>query len=215
MWKLAGGFFAIVLLLASGVGWLYWASRQVPDFYEEAVRQSQPVPLETLRKTAARVTRQTQEVLEREPEDERGWDFEITPDELNAWLVEELPDLLGGEWPKELAEPRVAFEEDQILVGAVISVPAWQGVASLSFRPTIKPPRTLLLEIESLKVGKVPVPVDRLVAEVPQLLESPYLLKDVESGKYVLSVPLDSKKTESLRLETLDITPKRLRVTGH
>lgn len=213
--KVAGGLLAFALLLGSGFGWLYWASRQIPAFYEEAARQSRPVPAETLRKTAARVTRQTREVLEREIEDQRGWDFEITPDELNAWLVEELPGLIGGEWPKELADPRVAFEDDLVLVGAMVSVPPWEGVASLSLRPSLSPPRTVLLEIESLKVGKVPVPVDRLVAEVPQLLKSPYLRKNVKTGKYVLRVPLDAKETESLRVETLEITPLRIRVTGH
>lgn len=215
IWKVASVFLAVALLLSGGAGWLYWESRQVPDFYEAAVRQSQPIPAEELRKTVARVTRETQEVLERRPGDEQAWDLEITPEELNAWLVEELPGLIGSEWPEALKEPRVAFEENRVLVGAVVTVPAWQGVASLSLRPMLNPPRTVLLEIESFKIGKVSVPLERLVAEIPQLEKSPHLQKNAKSGKYVLRVPLDSTQTKSLQMETLDVTPMRLRVTGH
>ena len=203
----------LALLLAAGVGWLYWAAHQVPTFYQDAVRVDEPKAEEERREAVERVTRQTRDVVERIQED-TAWEYEITPQELNAWLVDELPDQVGGEWPPELADPRVAFEKDRVLLGAMIDTPVWKGVAALALHPRLERPRTLVLEIESLKIGKVAIPIERLLAEIPELQRSPILRRDRKSGRYAFRIPLDAEELKDVRVETLDISPDRLRLTG-
>ncbi len=206
-------FALLVLLLVGGAGWLYWAAHQVPTFYQDAVQVDEPKAVEERREAVERVTRQTRDVVERIQEDS-AWEYEITPQELNAWLTDELPNQVGGEWPPELADPRVAFEKDRVLLGAMVDTPVWKGVAALALQPRLEKPRTLLLEIESLKIGQVAIPIERLLKEIPDLRRSPLIRRDPKSGRYALRIPLNADEIENVRIETLDVQPERLRLTG-
>jgi len=206
-------FLVMLLIAGAGFGWLYWAAHQVPAFYQDAAGLNEPEAREERREAVERVTRQTQDVVER-IQDESAWDYEITPQELNAWLTEELPEHVGGRWPPELADPRVAFEKDRLLLGAMVETPIWKGVAALSLRPRLEKPRTLILEVESFKIGQVAIPIQRLMDEIPELRRSPVLRRDKKSGRYVLRIPLDGDEIKNLEIETLDVSPDRLRLTG-
>lgn len=204
--------FVMFLLVAAGIGWLYWTTHQVPEFYQEALAVETPERAEQ-RKVEAVQLQQDVEQLGETIQAGQAWNYEITQDQINAWLAEELPKH-PGEWPKELQNPRIAIEEGRIQLGATVDTPIWKGVGTLALRPRFEPPQTFVFDIDAVRVGQLAIPIEQIRAELPQLEEGSGIERDPRTGGYRLRYRLKDKELKTLRLTAMEVAKGRLRFKG-
>ena len=204
--------FVMFLLVAAGIGWLYWTTHQVPEFYQEALAVETPERAEQ-RKVEAVQFQQEVEQLGETIQSGQAWEYEITQDQINAWLAEELPKN-PGDWPKELQNPRVALEEGRIQIGATVDTPVWKGVGTLVLRPRFEPPRTFVFDIDVLRIGQLAIPIEKIRAELPKLEDGSGLERDPRTGGYRYRQRLTDEELQTLRLTAIEVAKGRIRFAG-
>jgi len=148
----------LTLLFAAGAAW--WAVQQtqhVPEFYEQAKRQ--------LPRSTAEASRQlTEEVEELQNRVARlgWWKANFSDEEINAWLIEELP----RKFPRLLAsgasEPRIMIEDGRLLAAARYRNRRIDTVVSCELEVELtEQPNMLALRIKDLRAGALPLPLSK------------------------------------------------------
>jgi hypothetical protein len=188
-----------------------------PAFYKAALADK--VPVETRREQATQFEQTTLQLVN-EIRFEDHWSHEITDDMVNAWLAEELPRKFGDALPPDVAAPRVKFEQGHVLLAFQARRGMWHGVISSRIRAWVSGPNELALEMESTRIGLVPIPIDEILGDlVKKLTDAGWRLEWKNSGKrdvLVINLDSDDLSEEGPRavLESVDIEPKRLRISG-
>ncbi|MEZ6053194.1 MAG: hypothetical protein R3C02_17700 [Planctomycetaceae bacterium] len=100
----------------------------------------------------------------------------IRQDDLNAWMAQELSVLPGG----DLQDPRIIFSEGRMTLAARMPMKGFSIVWGIEMTPIVTPDR-LELEIQDLRAGHLPLPVDRIA----QLLAD---TSDVKHGRVSFDV---------------------------
>lgn len=165
------GYVAMLLLLAvaGGGAGLVWALLQVPDFYAEAL----VVPTDpAVRKQAAKKLVQRTLQLVDDIQRRETWAEEFTQQQVNSWLAEDLHAKFSGLVPPGVRDPRVQFGAGAVHVGFRYEEPNWGGVVSVRVKPWIREPNQLAVEIESVRAGLVPIPLDHLLHEISERFET-------------------------------------------
>ena len=210
---------ASVSLLAILAGALVWSVKYEPTFYETALADT--VPAEIRRENADTFVRTTVRLID-EIRNEDTWSHEFSEEAVNGWLAEELP-VKYGEWlPPEIAAPRVKFENGKLLLAFQVRHGMWKGVVSGTVRPWVAGPNQLAIEIQSARIGLLPVPVDELLGDFVKHMNTAGLrMQWKNSGKQdVLVVEFDDDfsagggTTEHAVLEAVELEPKLLRISG-
>ncbi len=189
------------------------ASHAVPDFYAR-VSASKAPPAE--RQAAAKRFVQAVAGIVDDARHATRWERHVSEDEVNGWLAEELHQKYPGWVPTGVDQPRVAFEESSMQIGFEVRKGMWRGVLSARLKPWMSRPNTLAIEIHSIRLGNLPVPVDELFGEfVERARKKKWDLRWNQSGGHdVLVVRLDDKLGSDVRVETVDIRDNRLVVGG-
>lgn len=204
---------ALILIL----GGIAFSLKHQPAFYKAALADRTPV---AARREQATKFEQTTLQLVNEIRFEDRWSHELSDDMVNGWLAEELPAKCPDLLPPDISAPRVKFEKGNLLLAFQAQRGMWHGVVSSRIRPWVSGPNQLALEIESMRVGLVPVPVDELIGDlVNGLKNAGWRLEWKTSGKSeVLVVSLDPDEIASAGeravLESVELEPKRLRISG-
>ncbi len=207
-----------VSLLALLVAGLFLSLRYQPTFYKTALAERVSPEV---RREQAKVFVQTTLQLVDEIRNEDLWSHEFSEETVNGWLAEELP-LQYSEWlPPEVAAPRVKFEQGMILLAFQVRHGMWKGVVSAKVRPWVAGPNRLALEIESARIGLIPVPVDELLGDfVKNINNAGCRTQWRNSGKQdVLIVEFDddfAPEASGKRaiLEAVEVERKLLRISG-
>lgn len=208
------GFLGAPILIVGGLG---VSLKHQPAFYKAALADKTSV--ETRREQATRFEQTTLQLVN-EIRFEDRWSHEITDDMINGWLAEELPVKFGDWLPPDVSAPRVKFEKGHVLLAFQAQRGLWRGVISSRIRAWVSGPNQLALEVESTRVGLVPVPVDEIVGDlVNNLIAAGWRLEWKTSGKRdVLVVNLDPddivSEGERAVLESVELEPKLLRISG-
>lgn len=95
------------------------------------------------------------------------WSIALDEEDVNAWLAERLGKWLesrGEAWPGALSRPRVRLEEGLVTVAAEVS--SGGRVVSLGVRPRVEH-GGVWVEVEAVRVGRLPVPRDVALAFLP------------------------------------------------
>lgn len=144
------------------VGGLYWATRQVPDFYRQSLaRQSDADPAsgERFEQQALALHSQLQHA--------GRWEIRFTQDEINGWLADDLPRKFPRLLPEGLSDPRVAIDGNALRLavryrrGSVDTVLSLSGDAYLTDQPN-----EVAVRIGQARAGFVPVPLGRLLDDI-------------------------------------------------
>ncbi|MCH7989073.1 MAG: hypothetical protein IID46_07965 [Planctomycetes bacterium] len=210
------GMMAMCLLLAVGgaAGALLWALTRVPDFYVQAlsVEVDPAIRKQSAEEFVANTIQLVQDI-EHEPE----WSHEFTQDQINSWIVEELHQKYARHVPEGVSEPRVRFENGLIFVGFRYNRKGINGVVSFQARPWVSGPNQLALEIESVRAGVVPIPLDKIIDKVSQHLASKgWLIEWTQSdeGNDIAILHLDPHGQAEAVLETLEVIDGAIRMSG-
>ncbi|HEY2252070.1 MAG TPA: hypothetical protein VGH74_13450 [Planctomycetaceae bacterium] len=213
--KISGGVLCSLALVAGG---LALSLRHQPAFYRSALAEN--VPPETRREQAKAFVQTTLRLVDDIRYDDR-WSDEFSEDAVNGWLAEELPTKYRDWLPPDVSQPRVKFENGVVLLAFQARRGMWQGVVSSRIRPWVSGANQLALEIQSARLGLIPVPVEEIVDDlVKNLSSSGWRTQWKNTGKQdVLVVDLDSVEDSAggrdhAILESVELGPKLLRISG-
>ena len=143
-----------------GIGlWIEAKSKIIPEFYTQA-KYIRPLPSTT-------ASQNLQSELKRFQSDrskQGKWNTALSDQQVNAWLMEELP----RAFPRLLAygakEPRIKVEDDRILAavrfqrGQIDTVISCEATVELTEQPNM-----LALRLFNLRAGAIPLPLNKFV----------------------------------------------------
>jgi hypothetical protein len=217
--KLAAIAIASVSVLGILAASLVWLVKYEPTFYEVALADTAPPEI---RRKQAKVFVQTTSDLVDGIRYEDSWSHAFSEESVNGWLAEELPAKYGEWLPPEVAAPRVKFEKGKLLLAFQLRHGMWKGVVSAIVRPWVAAPNQLALEIQSARIGLIPIPVDELLGDFVKHMNTAGLrIQWKSSGKQdVLVVEFDDDFSpdgdsgEHAVLEAVELEPELLRISG-
>ncbi len=155
------------LLLASvsggiGVKWAVQQTSHVPEFYARAKKQLPAKVAEASRRLQTDVQQLQTDAAKR-----GSWHASFSDDEINAWLVEELP----NKFPKLLAsgakEPRVLIEDGRILAAVQYTNRRIDTVISCEVSVELtEQPNMLAVRVSNLRAGALPLPLNSFLNNI-------------------------------------------------
>ena len=99
---------------------------------------------------------------DREQEQEGRWNALFTAKEVNGWLAVDLGKNLANLVHGSLSDPRVAIDEDTLMVGCRLRRGDVITVLSLSGDAFLTGPNTVAVRIRRAQAGALPLPVGRI-----------------------------------------------------
>lgn len=158
-------FCVVALLLVAAVGLLLvWrASRQVPEFYQEAIDGDPRAQAEASDQMIQRATTLVSNV-----EQEGRWEATFTADQINGWLAVDLVKNHAGQLPPSVSDPRVAIEPDGLTVACRFKQGAVDSVLSLSVDVYLSEPNVVAVRIRKARAGALPLPLDSVLERISE-----------------------------------------------
>ena len=205
---------SLLLLFAGAIGGaLLWGLQQVPTFYEEALAEQ---PSLEVRKEAAMEFVQRTVNLAEDIKQSDDWSEEFTQRQVNAWLAEELETKYAEIVPAGVSDPRVKFVDESILIGFRYSDDKYTGVVSLRLKPSVVGPNRVAIEIQSIRAGAIPVPLDQILESLSDDIYSEgwRIESRQANGNDVLVLHLDPDEGNQPVLEAIKIIEGKLQVAG-
>ncbi len=124
-------------------------TKQVPDFYAQAVFSLPASTKQASRHLAAGIERLPQDVCR-----EWSWWAKFSADELNAWMPEGLPEKFPQLLAEEASEPRIVIESGRLLAAVRYRNKHIDTSISRELRVELtKQPNVLALRIDELMAG--------------------------------------------------------------
>lgn len=203
-----------------GIGAAWWAVRQtqqVPEFYARATESLPESTEEASRHLAAEV-----EQLQSDVARQGSWRASFSADEINAWLIEELPQKFPQLLAKGASEPRIVIEDDRVLAAVRYRNRRIDTIVSCELRVELtEQPNMLALRVEQLKAGALPLPLSKFLRGITKEAAKGDI--DVrwdatESGPVALvTVPSEHPKyvLSPVIVESVSLVHGGLVLTGH
>lgn len=196
------------------MGGLYWSSTQVPEFYQEALKEQ--LPPEVRQQEAKQFVQRSMKLVNDVHNHEPQWSQEFSELQINSWIAEELHQKFSKWVPKDLSDPRVNFKKNQVELGFHLTLKKWSGIISLKFRPWLLENNRLVLELENARAGLLPIPMEEAINKLIQEArkEGLYIEWGQTNNNDALIVHLDRGKTELPALTALTVEPGIFRIAG-
>jgi hypothetical protein len=135
--------------------WAYREATAVPEFYAQAM--ARPKPSRPAKEAADELEREVLTV-QNQLQQAEPWELVLKEDDINAWVATELPRKMPHLLPKEVEDPRIVIR-DQRVYFACRHEKALGGVLSVVLEPRLTDvPNELALRVESVSVGRLPLP---------------------------------------------------------
>ncbi len=209
----------VVTLAAGGTvaWWLVEQTRHVPEFYTRATKQRPEQTAEASRRMRADVKR-----LQEDAAKIGSWHAEFSDDEINAWLVEELPRKFPRLLARGASDPRVVIEEGRILAAVRYKDRRIDTVISCAVEVALtEQPNMLALKVTGLKAGALPLPLSKFQKGISKEAATGDI--DVqwdlaESGPIALvTVPSEHPRyaISPVTVESVKLVDGRLQLSGH
>lgn len=156
-----------LLLAALLVLLLLWrASRQVPEFYREAIRDEPAAQAEASDEMIHRAT-----ALASDVEHEGRWQATFTAEQINGWLAVDLVENHPNQLPPAVSDPRVAIEPDRLLLACRFRQGRFDTVLSLELDAYLAEPNVVAVRIGAARAGSLPMPLEGVVERISQAIE--------------------------------------------
>jgi hypothetical protein len=156
---LVGG--GLLLVIAAGLCGLYWALRQEPDFYRQAVRLDP-----SAQKKASDQMLQRAAALRNDVDKGGRWQALFTARQINGWLAVDLVNNYPHVLPHSLRDPRVQIRPDRMTLACRLKRDGLQGVVTLTVEPYLPEPNLLALRIRGARIGLVPMPLAEILDSI-------------------------------------------------
>jgi hypothetical protein len=122
--------------------------------------------------------------LKSQIDNEKDWGRKFEAQTVNAWLEEGLFELkLDADLSRsKISQPRVRFEDDRLRLGFRYGKGIWSTVISITLHVWVpqQDSSALVLEVESLQAGRLPVSAQSVLEEISRVLRE----KEIEINWY-------------------------------
>ncbi len=212
--KLLIGLVILAVLAAIGFGSFWWAIGRTPSFYRQA--QTQTLDLKARKAESDDFVRNALELTE-QVQHEDSWGAEFTDAQVNNWLAEEFAQKFSDALPDGITEPRVKFNDGRLLIGFRYQRDGWNSIVSIGARPWVPEPNQLAIQIDSIRAGMLPVPLEEILEELRQRVETGGWRTEwrMNDGADVVIVHLSGGKPDEPVLDAINVTAHKLRLSGH
>lgn len=215
---------ALLICSLSVVGSMFaarWAlekTKEVPDFYIQAKART-PVDLDA-------VSRQLEHEVQ-EFTDQVGligsWHAMFTEEQINAWLVQQLPKEFSKVLPRGVQDPRVVIQDGKVLAAARYADHRIDTVVSFEIEIQLtEVPNVLAVEIRNLKAGALPLPLNHFVHQISRRAAYDSLEVRWDEGDEGIPIGLITVPSEHPKyvrapviVESVELTDGRLWLSGH
>lgn len=207
---------SLLIGVAAGVAGTLWSLFQAPAFYSTALRQD--VPPDVRKEQAKRFVQSTLQLVNEIKNDDR-WSEEFSEEQVNCWLAEELHQQYSEWLPEGVKEPRVQFGKDTLALAFQFDRGFWTGVVSGKLKLWVSGPNRLAIEIQSVKAGLIPIPLDNVLEELSKELKNvgwhvQSTRSQNDSDILIVHFSRENDDTEQSILEVVQLRPQVLRISG-
>ena len=212
----------LVGLLAGGsfiaANWALEKTREVPDFYVQAKART-PADLDGV----SRQLEHEVQVLTDQVGHVGSWHAMFTEDQINAWLVHQLPKEFSKILPRGVHDPRVVIQDGKVLAAARYTDHRIDTVVSFEVSIQLtEVPNVLAVEIRDLKAGSLPLPLNHFVHQISRRAAYDSLevkWDEAEDGSPIGLITVPSEHPKYVRkpviVESVELTEGRLWLAGH
>jgi hypothetical protein len=168
--------------------WALERTRVVPDFYARAT-QRLPEDLDSA------IAKLEQDMVQLQGDAGRlgSWQAVFTDEQINAWLVQQLPREFPNLLPPGVDEPRIVIEDGRVLVAARFKNPHIDTVVSFELNAALtEHPNVLALQVNNLRAGSLPLPLSRFLRGISR-----------EAAKSNMEVRWDMDQDDPIALVTI------------
>lgn len=151
---------ALLLMVLGTTGAMYWASRQVPDFYQQNLVIAPSDTAEAdLEQQALSLHNQLQHA--------GAWEARFTADQINSWLANDLPYKCPWLLPSTITDPRIVLEDHVVRLaaryrrGSVDTIISLTGEAYLTAQPN-----EVAIRIQQARAGYLPLPLGQFLDDI-------------------------------------------------
>lgn len=212
---------AIGLLLLVGFvaigGWAHRQTKKVPEFYERAVTLPPPEQL-------AQSSEQLQanvEKLQTDVHESGEWQASFATEQVNAWLIEQLPLRFPKLQAKGVQDPRVLISEDTLTAAARYKDPRLNAVLSCQLRVRLTDqPNRLAIYVDSIHAGALPLPLSQFKSKIARFAERAglELTWETRESETVALVDVPSRypglDNQLVMIESIELSDDGLHVAG-
>jgi hypothetical protein len=166
--RLLWSFVTLLVLILAGGGVMYYVSKQHPDWYRSkklsaaqllANRRSAEDKLTHMQNwvQGQRQVSTTRPRVDTDPTTAPSdtWELSLSEDELNA-LLDNFEKLLLERYGQYISDPYLAIREERLILA--VTIKDANRVLSVYINPKLDDKGMLILEIDKLKAGRLPVP---------------------------------------------------------
>ncbi len=196
------------------LGWLWFAARHVPSFYQQALH----VPPPQLQEESDRLL-ENAAALASNVHREGRWQALFTADEINGWLAVDLPKNFPELQPQGIAEPRVAIQPKCVSLACRYQDGPVEAVLSLDGEVYMQEPNVLSVRIHKARAGSLPLPLAKVLELISQAAAEANLpLNWLQAGGDPVAVihlhPPHDEQENAYQLETIELREGELYVAG-
>ncbi|MDV6029780.1 MAG: hypothetical protein F9B45_06665 [Phycisphaera sp. RhM] len=208
------------LLVASLGATAFWAHREtkkVPEFYERAIAAPPPQAVaESVEQIESDVQKLQDDVAQ-----PGLWQAQFAAEQINAWLIDQLPKRFPTLEAKGLQEPRVMIQDGLLMAAARFKDQRLDAVLSceLSVQLTDQPNR-LAVSIKQIRAGALPLPLSQFQDRI-KLIASKTNLNlqwDTQDGESIALIDVPDRypghMDGSVIIESIELADQHLTVTG-
>jgi hypothetical protein len=212
---------ALLTFLGTGVFLLtlivvYRSLKQVPNYYEQAMRLEPSRQAEAGDELEKRVLQLHNEVVRR-----GKWEALFTDEVINGWLAVDLPEKFPGALPEGITDPRVAIERERLLIACRHMSEQLEVVVNLELSIHLTDePNVVAVRICKARAGVVPLPLKEyldLITKAARRAGIQLRWQQVEGDPVALvTIPRnheDYQATE-IRIETVVLRDGELYLSG-
>ncbi len=153
----------VVSVVAGASSW--WAlrqSRHVPEFYARAGTNHATSTVEASRRLQAEV-----EQLQIDAARIGSWRAAFSDEQINAWLIEELPQKLPRLAKLGASEPRIIIEDDRVLAAVRYQHGHFDTIISCELKVALtEEPNMLAFRVTNLRAGALPLPLNKFLTSI-------------------------------------------------
>ena len=154
---------AIALIVVIFAVWAYYATQQVPSFYEQALE----VDEQQLAVASDEMVRRTTELISN-TNTQGNWEAVFTAKQINGWLAVDLPNNHPDVLPSSIRAPRVAISPEGVHLACRYATPWMTTVASLLVHASLREDNVLALRFRKARAGTLPLPLKDILDELTE-----------------------------------------------